>query len=567
MIIGIDLGTTNSLVAAFDNEVTIIPNALGKMLTPSAISVDSGEIIVGEAALQRLITHPELTVINFKRLMGTDTITQLGAYKLRAEELSAFVLKRLKEDAEAYLQQPVTEAVISVPAYFSDAQRKATKLAGKLAGLKVERLINEPTAAGIAYGLHNQLDAADEINYLIVDIGGGTFDVSVLNLFAGIIEVRASGGDNYLGGVDFTAIIENIFIAAQQPDQAWQKIAELPKIKQRLKEEAERAKCVLSQQKNVTMQVDWQDQTFNCLITQEVFEEQAEHLIERLRQPIKKSLQDSKISPNDIHQIILVGGASRMPAVKKLIAKMFGRFPHCYLDPDQVVVQGVAIQAGLKSRNKALEELVVTDVAPYSLGVEVTDDLPNGRMHTYFDPIIERNTIVPFSRSRIYHVKEQQRKVEVKIYQGESVNIEKNVFLGELQIDLPAPYVVQEIDIRFTYDVNGLLEVEVTTRANQQKHTLIIEGNPGVLKSDEIENRLKLLAEIKMHPREKTENKLLLTKAERLFEELQGDERLYLSRAIKDFIAVLEEQDIQKIAVARKILIDLLDQLNSNKVW
>ncbi|WP_058533672.1 molecular chaperone HscC [Legionella saoudiensis] len=560
MIVGIDLGTTNSLIAFWDDtKAKLIPNVLGKFLTPSVISVDENSILVGEPALNRLVTHPALTMANFKRYMGTNKVFKLGNYSFRAEELSAFILKQLKEDAELFLGMSIHEAVISVPAYFSDAQRKATKIAGQLAGLHVERLINEPTAAGIAYGLQEKLD---DTNYLIFDLGGGTFDVSLLNMFSGVIEVRASHGDNVLGGIDFTQVIEEMFLndLIQAKGISKEQIPE--KQRQKILEQAELAKHQLSLAAEATLSVNWDGEIFSYQYSELEFENKIAPLLERLRNPVIKVLNDAKLSSASIDQVVLVGGATRMKSVKKLVSRMFGKLPLCHLDQDTVIAQGAAIQAGLKSQNKALDEIVVTDVCPYSLGIEVC----NNEKH-YFDPIIERNMVIPISRAQVYYPYdyEQAREVEIKIYQGESLFVEKNVFLGSFTITVDKHLKNKGFEVRFTYDIDGLLEVEATFLETKEKKTLIIEGNPGVLSKQEIAERLLMLAEIKMHPREQIENQLIISRAEKLYEDLSGNERLALSQLIKEFIQVIDSQDPQLISRARSAIKIKLDEIQHNQ--
>jgi molecular chaperone HscC len=558
MIIGIDLGTTNSLVAVWqNNDVTLIPNASGNFLTPSVISVCDDMILIGEPALNRLVTHPDVTVANFKRYMGSDQQVKLANYRFRPEELSAFILKQLKEDAEAFLGHPVQEAVISVPAYFSDAQRKATKIAGKLAGLNVERLINEPTAAGIAYGLQEQVN---DTNYLIFDLGGGTFDVSILTMFSGIVEVHASSGDNLLGGIDFTRILEDMFLDDLRRHKNIHSDNLPAVIKHKIREQAELAKYKLSIDSQATIKISMGEDTFDFQYTEKEFEQRLEPLFQRLRNPIKKVLNDAKLSPSQIDQIVLVGGASRMRVVKQLVGRMFGKLPLCHVDPDTVVVRGVAIQAGLKAQDQALDDLVVTDVCPYSLGIEVYNDNDNA----YFDPIIERNMGIPFSRSRTYYpLSENQRKVTINIYQGESYFIEKNVFLGSLNLELPRGLKNSAIDVRFTYDINGLLEVEATLEETKQKQRVVIEGHPGILTEKQIAESLESLKKIKIHPREKTENMITLGRADRLYEELQGEQRLFLGNHIQDFVKALNDQDPRIILRVRDQLEKVLDYLQN----
>ncbi len=563
MIIGIDLGTTNSLLAVWESdESKVIPNALGKLLTPSVISIDGDNILIGEPALHRMISYPDLTVSNFKRYMGSDKIFNLGKFSFRAEELSALILKQLKNDAENYLGVPVTEAIISVPAYFSDAQRKATKIAGKLAGLKVERLINEPTAAGIAYGIQEQ---SDETNYLIFDLGGGTFDVSILSIFSGIIEVRASNGDNLLGGIDFTNVLENMFIEEITKQYKIDEKKLTSAIRNKIYEQAELAKHKLSIETEtvITMKINIGSDTLECKCSTKDFEKAVIPLLQRLQTPVKKVLNDAGLSSSQIQKVILVGGASRMDVVKKFVAKMFGKFPHCYINPDIVVAQGTAIQSGLKAKNETLDEIVVTDVCPYSLGVEVC----NSQGVLSFDPIIERNTTIPVSRSRVYYpVVANQTKVNIKIYQGENFYTQKNVFLGSLEIDLPNFLKNPAIDVRFTYDINGLLEVESTLIETKEKKSIVIEGNPGVLTEQQIAEKISEFKNLKIHPRESTENLLLLSQAERLFEYMQGSKRVYLSQLINEYIKTLDDQDPIKImkikAQFEKELIILQNELD-----
>jgi molecular chaperone HscC len=556
MIIGIDLGTTNSLTAIWRSGKTeVIPNALGRLLTPSVISIDNDAILIGEPALNRLSTYPELTIANFKRYMGTDKIFKLGDLSFRAEELSALVLKRLKEDAEHYLQMPITEAVISVPAYFSNAQRKATKIAGQLAGLKVERLINEPTAAGIAYGL---LEEANDANYLIFDLGGGTFDVSILSYFSGVIEVRASSGDNFLGGIDFTSILEGMFIEHIK-QQDYIDTDQMPIVLlKKIQEQAEIAKHLLSIHAHAIMKVSWNSKIIEYPVTDQDFEDRVQTLLQRLQDPVKKVLSDAKLSPSQIQQVILVGGASRMKIIKKIVSKMFGKLPLCHIDADTIIAQGVAIQSSLKMNDKTLEDIVVTDVCPYSLGVAVCSN-PSSALH--FDPIIERNVTIPISCSRNYYPMESNQSfVNIKIYQGESFFIEKNIFLSEFKVSLPKNLKDPKINIRFTYDINGILEVEAIIVETQARSAIIIEKNPGELTAEEINQQLEKLKSIKIHPRDKTENLLVISQAEKIYEELHGEHRAYFSQVINEFIHIIEGQNPLLISDYRAKLESLINK-------
>ncbi|MDN3577914.1 molecular chaperone HscC [Chitinimonas viridis] len=563
MIIGIDLGTTNSLVAVWrDGQAEMIPNALGHALTPSVVGLDdSGAVLVGLAARERLITHPQLTTAVFKRYMGSDRQTRLGTQLFRPEELSALVLKSLKADAERYLGEAVTEAVITVPAYFSDAQRKATKIAGQLAGLKVERLVNEPTAAALAYGLHQN---EPESRFLVFDLGGGTFDISILELFEGVMEVRASAGDNFLGGEDFSeALIDGFIEAVGKQHGLTDKEAD-PVVYQALRKQAEQAKRGLSGTAEVAMELRYQEQNLRWAIGEEAFLKLCEPLLKRLREPIEKALRDARLKAIDLDQIVLAGGATRMPAVRKLVAKLFGRMPAMNLNPDEVVARGAAVMAGLKARDETLNEVVMTDVCPYSQGIEVSEQIATGRFQPgFYLPIIERNSVVPISREQVVStIVDNQMALHVSVYQGESRLVKDNIFLGEITIPVPPRPAGQiSVSVRFTYDVNGLLEAEMTVAETGEKHRLIIEENPGVLTPAEIEEKLAALAKLKIHPRELLPNAQLMARADRMFQQALGEERQWIAQATARFQSMLESQEETTIKQGRDELKTLLDQL------
>src|SRR6516225_3342893 len=368
MIIGIDLGTTNSLAAVWqDGQARLIENGLGEVLTPSCVSLDTdGSVLVGRAAKERLETHPERTAAVFKRYMGSDKTLRLGSRDFRPEELSALILKSLKADAEAALGVPVTEAIITVPAYFSDAQRKATRAAGQMAGLRVERLLNEPTAAALAYGIHQR---DEESRFLVFDLGGGTFDVSILQMYDGVMEVRSSAGDNFLGGQDVVdALVEMFFRRANLPDRLRQDIGFM----QRLGAQAEAAKRALGTQPRATMRILEGDVEHRLELDELALEDACKPLLQRLRAPVERALRDANLRSSELDTVVLAGGATRMPIVRRLATTMFGRFPAIDLNPDEVVALGVAVQCGLKARDAALSEVVMTDVAPYSLGIELS---------------------------------------------------------------------------------------------------------------------------------------------------------------------------------------------------
>lgn len=578
MIIGIDLGTTNSLVAVWkDGKPVIVPNALGHSLTPSVVGFDErGDILVGMAARERLLTHPQQTTALFKRYMGTDREIRLerqpasskwkikpgsGPQKFRAEELSSFVLKSLKADAEAFLGTPVTEAVITVPAYFSDAQRKATKIAGQLAGLKVERLLNEPTAAALAYGLH-QADL--ESKFLVFDLGGGTFDVSILELFDGVMEVRASSGDNFLGGEDFVTVLADRFMTEVGTPAGLPALRHTPALYQRLREPIEKAKRHLTGHDTADITIQWEGREHSWTITAHHFQELADPLLKRLRTPIERALRDAQIRATELDEVILAGGATRMPMVRKLVAKLFGRLPAANLNPDEVVVMGAAVQAGLKMRDAALNEVVLTDVCPYTLGIDIAEQTGVNQYETgIFLPIIERNSVVPVSRVRsVATLRDNQKEVEFNIYQGESHYVKDNIHLGNIAIPIPPrPAGGVSMDVRFTYDINGLLEAEVTVSETGQSHRLVIEENPGVLTPEQIEQKLDVLSSLKIHPREQTENRTLLARLERLYEQSLGDMRTEIGQQLSIFVSILERQNPGEIKEAHRTLIAYCDHI------
>jgi molecular chaperone HscC len=566
VIIGIDLGTTNSAVGVWrDGRVDLVPNSLGHLLTPSAVSLDDGgEVIVGLAARERQSTHPTLTATAFKRLMGTERATQLGRRSFLPEELSALVLQRLKSDAEVFLGEPVTEAVITVPAYFNDKQRKATRRAGELAGLKVERLLNEPTAAALAYGIH---ELEDETRFLVFDLGGGTFDVSVLEIFEGIVEVRASTGDNRLGGEDFNDVMIELFLERVGKDWSRADRGD-PQLIQRLRVAAERSRRELTDKTGTTMSVTWRDQAHTAEISADDLEAKAAPLLTRMREPVLRALRDSQIRADDLREIVLVGGATRMPVVRRAVTRLFGRFPSNAVNPDEAVAIGAAIQAGLKARDSALKEIVLTDVCPYSLGVESSERLANGELRGgVFSPIIERNTVIPASRVKSFvTVRDGQRSVRFDIYQGESRQAQDNILLSRTEIPVPpAPAGEVDVEVRFTYDINGLLEVDMHVPKTGERRELVIMDEEGASAVD-LDKRRAELAALKQHPRDADANKAALARAHRCFENFLGDQRQYVSRATTEFESVLDRQDPREVERAREALIATLDALEG-ETW
>jgi molecular chaperone HscC len=559
MIVGIDLGTTHSLIGYFGEEgPQLFRNALGEWLTPSVVSIDDdGHMIVGEAARDRLISHPHSSIATFKRWMGTSRETQLGRRMFRPEELSALVLRSLIADAEAALGEKVEEAVISVPAYFSDAQRKATRAAGELAGIKVERLINEPTAAALAYGLEAKPEGS---RFLVFDLGGGTFDVSVLETFEGVVEVHASAGDNYLGGEDFLDVLESACLSDLKLREEDFSPIERGLLRRRL----EVLKRALSQQPEQRIDCLVGERAIRWEIDQDRFLQLAEPLLQRMRAPLERALRDARLQPEQLNEIVLVGGASRMPLVSRLIARMFGRLPLRHINPDEAIALGACVASGLKRRNVKLDEIILTDVCPYTLGVEVGQKDEHGNTQGgLFSPIIQRNSVVPISRESTYYpLADRQKALSLKVYQGESPLVAKNIKLGQLEVPLnpTLPVANNGVKVRFTYDINGVLQVEATPIASGTRYELVLEQNPGILSEAEIRARLDSLSELKIHPRAKQENIAMLARAERLFEE-HIIARDLLREWIGQFNQSLESQDERLISDHRTRFGQAMDEL------
>jgi len=546
-LLGIDLGTTNSLIAVWrDGRAELIPNALGDVLTPSAVSLDEdGSILVGAAARARLTTHPLRSVAAFKRFMGSDKRFTLGDRQFTPEELSALVLGSLKADAEAYLGVPVSAAVISVPAYFSDEQRKRTVFAAELAGLRVERLINEPTAAAMAYGLHEQQFERT----LIFDLGGGTFDVTVLEYALPLIEVHASTGDNFLGGEDFTEALLKACLGdwgLSRSELDGQALASLEDALEQLKRRLAEGPQTL----------DWNGRQWQLddARAQQIWAP----LLARLRQPIEQALRDARLNPRDLDSLVLVGGATRMSVVQQLVATLFGRLPYRHLDPDTIVALGAAAQAACKARDRAIEEIILTDVCPYTLGISSrrSDEQPGA-----FSPIIERNTVIPASRvQRYYTTHAQQEYIRIEVYQGERPWVRDNIFVDAFEVKLTQTGQVQALDVRFSYDINGLLEVDVTLESGQ-RHGHVIDRSPTGLSAEARAASQARLASLKIHPRDTLHNRTLLARLERAWMQTLGTEREQIGQWLDEFQSVLGAQQEQPITAARQRLEQALDAL------
>ncbi len=547
-MIGIDLGTTNSLVAIMrDGQPETLKNELGEDLIPSVVAVaEDGTLLVGRAAKDRLVTSPNAGQACFKRDMGTDTTYEFGGRKWSPVECSALVLRELKRIAEVQLQTPVDSAVITVPAYFHDLQRQATVDAAAIAGLKVLRLLNEPTSAALAYGYR----ATDELNTLLVfDLGGGTFDVTLLESFEGVVEVKASSGESRLGGEDYT----DAFAQWIEREFNWNP----PAVDfMRWRERVEVLKRELSKQTSTTISLHGKE----APITRDDFISSTAEITARLRPVVRRAMRDAGLTPKQIDAVLLVGGASRMPVVYDDLRDLLGMEPSRTLDPDRVVALGAAVQQALVAGDAAVKDLVLTDVCPHTLGIETTKELVRGhREPGFFSPIIERNTMVPCSRSQLFStLSPEQDELAVQVYQGESRLVKDNRKIGMLHIKglraRPGQKYPGQVDVRFSYDMNGLLEVDITIKETGQKVTKVFEQRPGTLSAEQIAAALRKLQPLKTNPADRPENRARIERANRLYADLSGEMRRSLEGFLEAFEAALISQERERIAAAAQDL-------------
>lgn len=567
-IIGIDFGTSTSEVALLEEgNPVVIPNLLGEVITPSVVGIsESNSMLVGKDARDQLLLRPEDTVIEVKRLMGSKERVSMGEKEYTPPEIASYILKHLKESAQSYLGEEITRAVITVPAYFTDEQRRATVEAGKLAGLKVERIINEPTAAALAYGV-NHMEKNQHV--LVYDLGGGTLDVTVLEMFQGVLEVKASSGNNQLGGKDFDQQLMDYLLKSFKERQALD-ISQDKRAMARIKEAAEICKIALSSEKEHRVILpfiaskDNNPVALEQTITQETMEALIAKLIESTMKPIEIALGDANLNKEDLDIVLMVGGSTRIPLVRRFLSEKLAQEPQSPVDPDLAVVMGAALQAGIINQELSAEkDILITDVCPYTLGVKTLGFFGSVPTEDLYSVVIPRNTTIPAVREEIYAtVADNQEKVEIVVYQGDYRKASLNNLLGNFILDgvPPAPACKEKIKIQFAYDINGILQVEGTILSTKKQARITIETTGvGIEQEVNLEKWSKAPGAKRYRGILRRAEKILRQEPKFIFQQ-------EIDALVKDFKkALIQQQDKGKLEELEETLTDMIYSLEDNK--
>ncbi|UII25116.1 Hsp70 family protein [Fulvivirga maritima] len=543
-----------------DNGIVMIPNRYGDTLTPSVVGLDdTGQVIVGKSARERLLTHPDQTVALIKRHMGEDVSFLLGEEVYRPEELSAYILKSLKQDAETYLGEEVTQCMISVPAYFTNVQRQATQAAAKIAGLEVVRLINEPTAAALAYGIQEETDC----QYLVLDLGGGTFDVTLLDYFETVLSVNSSSGDKKLGGEDFTLAIVDYIVQNIQVEES--SLSAKDRIK--IRNAAEYLKHSLSDHEEVETRIQLEAGEQKIMLSRFTFMRISEELLNRIKKTIIRTIRDAEVKLDEIEKVILVGGSSRIAIYKDFIKSLLKKEPELKINIDESICVGVTVAVELKNENPAFGEVILTDVAPHSLGIEISKRTSHGWASGVFSSIIDRNSFVPCSFEKSYStIEPYQPSIQFDIYQGESLEVKQNLKIGSLTIPLTPKQETQSATVRFTYDINGVLLVDIQSDETGHSVQSVLIQNESMMKDLDVTRSISKLQEIKKENPFESTNEHLLAWASRLYQEVPSHYAYSIENAIMEFKAILENGSLPLKKKAQRQLKDFLQQMEQHTI-